>query len=821
MSVLHRKLGRELKNAGGLLFAIVSIVAVGVACYVAMGSAYNNLNEAKRRYYRQCRMADFSIELKKVPLAELAPIAELPGVVEIRPRIDFHATVDLPDVAEPLNGLVLSLPDRRVQEPKKGPGLICAKHPPGRSGKLNLVPFSATIINDIVIRRGGYFTERRKNEVIVNEAFAARHKLVPGDWIHLVLNNRRQELFVVGTAISSEFVYMLGPGAIVPDPEHFGVFYLKQSYAEDVFDFDGAANRVLGRLAPAARDNPYLVLRRAEQLLSPYGVFSTTPLKDQASNNYLSQEIQGLRSFAFFMPTVFLAVAALVLNVLLNRLVEQQRTTVGTLKAMGYSNRQVFIHFLEFGLIVGLAGGLLGCALGYWMAEGMTIQYRRFFEFPELNNHFYPGLQLTGLVISVICAILGSLHGTRLVLKLKPAEAMRPKPPKQGGAVLLERITWLWQRLGSNWRMVLRSIIRNRVRTAVGVFAAAMGASVLVAGFMMADASNYLVDFQFKWILKSDIDLAFKDEHGEDALLEAARLPGVDRAEPTLNVGCTFYNGPYSKKGGITGLARGAKLTVPRDCDARPIRIPSAGLAMSRKLAEILHLQRGDLVTFRPTKGLRKEQRVPVVEISDSYLGTYVYTDIRYLSRLVGEQFAMTGVQLRTDRDPANLAALYGQLKKLPALEAVNTRADMIESLEKTLVDTMWVFIGLLVVFAGIVFFGSILNASLVSLAERQREVATLRVLGYGPWQIGSLLLRESMIVTLIGTAIGMPLGYLLAVGTSMAYDTEMFRFPVVAQTHTWVWTVMLAILFGLLAHLFVQRAIHRMDWLEALNAKE
>jgi len=792
VSVLDRKLGRELKAAGGLLLAITSIIAVGVACYVAMGSAYNNLTEAKRRYYRQCRMADFWIELKKVPLAELEPVTRLPGVAAIRPRIQFYATVDLDSVAEPLNGLVLSLPDRR--EP---------------------------VLNDIVLRGGGYFTDRRENEVIVNEAFARHHGLEPGQWIHLVLNNRRQELFIVGTAISSEFVYMLGPGAITPDPEHFGVFYLKQSYAEDVFDFDGAANQMVGRLAPDMRHNPKELLRRAEQLLSGYGVFTTAPLDDQASNKYLSQEIQGLQSFAYFMPAVFLAVAALVLNVLLSRLAEQQRTVVGTLKALGYSDRQVFVHFLKFGLTVGLAGGIIGCGLGYWMAEGMTIQYRKFFEFPELNNHFYPGLQFSGLAISVVCAVLGSLHGTRAVLKLQPAEAMRPKPPKQGGAVLLERIGWFWNRLSSDWRMVLRSVIRNRVRTVAGIFAATMGASILVSGFMMAEASNYLVDFQFKWILRSDIDLTFKDEHGEDALLEAAALPGVDRAEPILNVACTFFNGPYQKKGGITGLAPHARLTVPRDCQARPVRIPSAGLAMSRKLAEILHLKRSDWVTFRPIKGIREILRAQVVEISDSYLGTAVYADIHYLSRLIHEEMAMTGVQLTTDGDPAQLATLYRELKRLPALQAVNTRADMVESLESTIVETMWVFIGLLVVFAGIVFFGSILNASLVSLAERQREVATLRVLGYGPWQIGNLMLRESMIVTLLGTLLGMPVGYGLSVLTAMAYESEMFRFPVVSSPGTWIWTLVLATLFGLMAHLIVQWAIHHMDWLEALQAKE
>jgi len=792
VSVLDRKLGRELWDSLWLLLAITSIIAVGVACFVSMGSSYNNLRQAKSRYYTQCRMADFSIELKKVPLAELAPVAELPGVTAIRPRIRFAATVALEDNPRPLNGLVLSLPDRR--EP---------------------------VIDDIVLRQGGYFTDRRDNEVIVNEKFAETHRLKPGDWIHLVLNNRRQELFVVGTAISSEFVYLMGPGTIMPDPEHYGVFYIKQTYAEDVFDFDGAANQVVGLLAPDVRDHPNLILRRAEQILAPYGVFTTTPLADQPSNKMISQEIEGLRAVAIFMPAIFLAVAALVLNVLLTRLADQQRTVVGTLKALGYSDRQVFMHFLKFGLTIGITGGLLGCVAGYGLAELMTMEYRKYFEFPELNNHFYFGLQSAGVLISVLCAVVGSVRGTRAVLRLRPAEAMRPKPPRQGGAVLLEHAVWFWRRLSSGWRMVLRGIVRNRVRTAAGVFAAAMGASVLVAGFMMTEATFYLIDFQFKWIQRSDFELALKGERGEDALFEAARLPGVDRAEPTLNVACTFFNGPYRKKGGITGLASDATLTVPRDRRARPIRIPSAGLAMSRKLAEILHLEHGDTVGLRTIKGERRTYEVPVVEIADSYMGTAVYADIEYLSRLLGEEFVMTGVQLKTDRKAENMAALFRELKQLPGLEAVTSRLDMIKSLEETVIRNMGVFIGMIVVFAGIVFFGSILNASLVSLAERRRELATLRVLGYGPWQIGSLMLRESMIVTLIGTVLGMPIGYMLTVGMARLYDTEMFRFPVVCSAGTFVWTVVLAVVFTFAAHLFVQRSVHKMDWLEALQAKE
>ena len=150
------------------------------------------------------------------------------------------------------------------------------------------------------------------------------------------------------------------------------MFYVKQSYAEEVFDMDGAANQVVGMLAPEWRDQPDEVLRRAEYLLSDYGVFSTTPRKDQPSNRFLSDEIRGLGVFAKIMPIIFLAVAALVLNVLMTRLIDQQRSVVGTLKALGYSNAQVFWHFMKFGGLVGLCGGLVGLPMGYGMATFIT-----------------------------------------------------------------------------------------------------------------------------------------------------------------------------------------------------------------------------------------------------------------------------------------------------------------------------------------------------------------------------------------------------------------------------------------------------------------
>jgi putative ABC transport system permease protein len=789
---LDRKLLREARASKGLILAITSLVAVGVMCYVYMNSAYYNLRAARDQYFAQCRLADFWIDVKKAPLTELADIASIPGVSEIHPRIQFLATVDLERSEYPLNAYVVSLPDERK-----------------------------TIINDVVLKRGSYFTDRRENEVLVNDNFARKHNLHPGQWIHLILNNRREELFIVGTAISSEFVYLVSPGSLTPDPERFGVFYVKRTYAEEVFDMDGACNQITGLVAPEYRTHPDAILDTIERRLETYGVFAKTPRRDQPPTRFLNDEITGLGTFATIMPVIFLAVAALVLNVLMARLIDQQRVIIGTLKGLGYSNGQIFWHFTKFGGLIGLFGGLVGCVLGYRMAEFVTGLYHQFFEFPDLHNEFYTPLYVTGLVISLCCALIGSAQGAYSALRLQPAEAMRPKPPKQGRRVWLERFPLFWNRLSFGWRMVLRNVIRNRLRSAVGLFAAMMGAGLLMTGFTLQYCIRYLIDFQFQRVIRSDVDLAFKDERGPEALAEARRLPGVDYAEPTLEVACEFFNGRHTRKGGITGLVRGARLTVPRDLEGRPIRIPQSGVAMTRKMAELLHLSVGDRVTIRPAKGERRVVQAPVMEISDSYIGLSVYAEINYLSRLVDEELAVTGVQLAMDPRPAAYRRFYREIKQLPALQAYNERASNIRNLITTLVNTQDIFIGLITLFAGVIFFASLLNTSLIGLAERRREVATLRVVGYGPWQIGGFFLRESMIINVLGTLLGFPLGYGLVWYLTVVYDTEMFRFPLVLPASVLLKTFALAIVFGVAAHAFVQREIHRMDWREALNVKE
>ncbi len=316
-------------------------------------------------------MADFWIDVKKVPLAELDFWQHCPASAKF--AREFNRTP--PSIwivsTSRLNGMVLSLPDHSTADHQRHRAL-----------------------------RGSYFTDTRRNEVHRQRHLRRQAGLHPGQWIHLLVNNRREELFIVGTAISSEFVYLVGPGSLTPDPRTFRrVLFEAKLRRRSVRH--GRRREPNCRRAGAGRGaigrTKFCSVRNI--CLSDYGVFSTTPRKDQPSNRFLSDEIRGLGVFAQVMPVIFLAVAAMVLNVVMVRLIDQQRSIVGTLEsAWAIPTPRCFGTFMKFGGLVGLCGGLVGLPMGYGMATFITSVLRNFFEFPHLENVIYPDLYLQGLV---------------------------------------------------------------------------------------------------------------------------------------------------------------------------------------------------------------------------------------------------------------------------------------------------------------------------------------------------------------------------------------------------------------------------------------
>ena len=792
MPVLHKKIRRDIRQSLGVLLTVIAIIAVGAGSFIALRSAQRILETSKFAYYRNYHFGDFWIDLKKAPLPAVEKIADLPGVARVEPRIVFDVILDLPHVTQPLTGRLVSAPTDGFED----------------------------TINGICLVRGSGFSDDREEEIIISEAFAQAHKLDPGDRIGLILNRKQQSFIIAGTAISPEYVYMVrGGGDITPDPEHFGVLYAKRAYVEEILDFKDACNQITGLLAPDFRGNTDELLDRMERILEPYGVFSAIPRSLQASNRFLSDEINGLAATAAILPTIFLLVAALVLNILMNRLAERQRTVIGTLKALGYSNRQVLVHFLTFGIAIGIVGGLAGIGVGISMASGMIELYKTFFQFPNFVFNVYPDLLLIGTSISLLFAVGGTAKGVWSVLKLHPAEAMRQKPPERGGAIFLEKIPYLWRRLSFRSHMALRSLFRHPPRTLTGVIASALSSAIIFLTLVMYDSTYFLVDFQFTHIAHSDADISMRDERNLQALLEARSLPGVDYAEPTLAVVCDLQHQWRSRRISIVGLSENHRLITPMQKNLDPIEIPDEGLVMSQKLAEILGVTVGDQLRLTPVRGRRNEIQVTLAGISDSYFGLDCYADQQYLSRLVGEAAAVNSVQLTVDKSKTD--RLYRKIKTLPNAQGLTVRADALHNIEKTLTETLSSTLGISFLFAGIIAFGSMLNGSMIEIGDRLREISTFRVLGYSSSKISGIFLRQNLTIYVLGLILAFPLGYGLSLLSAQAYNTELFRMPIVVRPTSIIFTIILTLFFVLFAQFFVYRTIGRLDWLEGTKVKE
>jgi putative ABC transport system permease protein len=334
------------------------------------------------------------------------------------------------------------------------------------------------------------------------------------------------------------------------------------------------------------------------------------------------------------------------------------------------------------------------------------------------------------------------------------------------------------------------------------------------------DSFHELIAFTFDRMLVSDFDLSFEDEVNWSGFLEAKRLPGIDYAEPVLTVACTFHNGHHSKRGAVTGIVADAQLTVPRDRQGDPLTMPEHGVVLTRRLAEILDARPGKPIVIVPLKGARERLIIPVNSIVESYVGTAAYADFRYLNGVIGEEHALNSVQAKVSPERAVAQKFFQALKQTPKLQGFSAvREQKTQLLD--LLKPLKIVNRFLIAFAGLLFCGGIVTSSLISLAERKQEIATFRVLGYQPGQIGGIFLRESILLNFVGTLLGLPVGYAFALYINKFVGTDLTRLPFVIDTSTWILTIILAVIFTLIGYLPVYRAVRRLDWIAALNVNE
>ena len=786
LRALDRKLLRDLRRIRGQVLAIALVMACGVALLVMSLTAIEALENTAAAYYERYRFAHVFARVKRAPEHLAARIRHIPGVHVVETRIVHPAVLDIAGFDEPVVGQLISVPEHG--EP---------------------------LLNRLALRQGRYPNAAAPDETILSEPFADAHGLAIGGSLRAVINGHWRRLRVVGIALSPEYVYTIGPGALMPDDRRFGVLWLGRRSLEAALDLDGAFNDV--SLEVVRGTDIERVIDRLDRVLGAYGGVGAYARADQISNWFLSNEIVQLRTLAGILPVIFLAVSAFLTNMVLARLIAVERSEIGLLKAFGYDNRAVAMHYVKLVLIIGAIGVAMGWFMGFWLGRHNTQTYAEFYRFPFLLFQPGPRAFLIAAAASIAAALLGALFAVRRVLALSPAESMRPPlPPLFRRARLVARaLYWLEQPT----RIILRQIGRWPLRSLLTSAGIGMAVAVLIVSMQWLDAINHIVDVYFLQAQGQDVTVGLAEVRGAQAQSNLASLPGVLASEPMRVVAAKLRAGSREQREAIQGVPARQQLYRVYDASGQALELPPEGLVISTMLARLLDVRPGDRVSVEVLDGRRPRFEVPVVRVFETYIGSPAYMDIRALNRLMREGSSLSAVHVRVD--PAQLGRFLGELKQIPQVSSIMLRQAAVTTFHETMARTLLIFVSFFVAFSCTLAFGVTYNSARIALSERGRELATLRVIGFTRAEISYILLGETGVLTLAALPLGCAFGYGVARLVAGAFETELYRVPFVIAASTYGWAMVAGLVATAASALLVRRRLDHLDLIAVLKTRE
>jgi putative ABC transport system permease protein len=787
LRALDRKLLRDLRGMRGQAIAIAFVMIAGVTTYVSMISIYDTLEITLERYYRDYRFADGFASVRRAPEQVAERLRLVPGIGEVETRVTAAANLEIPGYPDPVTALIASLPEG-----------------------------GQPVLNRLYVREGRLVRPGREDEVVLNEPFADAHSLAPGDRITAIISGRRRAMTVVGIALSPPYLMQMQPGTVFPDPERFGILWMGRPALSAAYEMTGAFNEVAFTLAPGASIAD--VTDGVDRVLARFGGTGAYGRADHPSHALLMEEFRQLQGMAAVLPVIFLAVAAFLLNIVVTRLIGHQREQVAVLKAFGYRDRDVGWHYVKLVLVIAVVGAIGGTLLGAWAGRGLGQIYLEYYRFPYLDYTLRPAVLLTAIALTTGAAILGVLRSVRRAVRLPPAEGMRPPPPASYRATVLERLG-LARFLDQPSRIILRNLERQPAKAAITVLGIASACAILVSGLFFSDIIDHVIRVQYGLAQREDVTVSFVQPTSMAALYEVRALPGVQHAEPFRFVPVRLRHGHRSYDTGIEGIPAGGYLRRVISTELEPVPIPGEGIVLTTTLAHILGVGPGDELTVEILEGRRRTRAVQVAGLAEQYIGLAAYMELRALNRLAGEAQAISGAYLLID--PLHEPALNDALRDRPGVASIVTQERAISAYMDTAAESILVFMGILSLFAGVIAFGVVYNSMRISLSERDRELASMRVLGFRRGEVAYILLGEMAILVLLAIPVGFALGVGLGTWSLAALETEMFSFPAIFGRSTFGTAALVVLAAATLSALMVRRQLNRLDLIGVLKTRE
>ncbi len=785
MHAIDKKLLRDFRRLWAQALAIALVLACGVAIVLISLGMYRALDETRTAYYARNRFADLFATVRRAPTGLLHEISAIPGVQAVDARVSGTVILDVPGLTEAAVGRILSLPE--TDDPILNVPILL-------SGTL---PLAAS-------------------QVVVNRPFALANRLRIGDVIEANLNGRKRPLTISGTALSPEFIYTIGPGALLPDNRTFGILWIRYDAAAVAFDMTGAFNDLSLKLDRRTPVQP--VIDALDILLEPYGSLGAHGRDRQQSNSFLDAEIGQLRSMAIILPPVFFGISAFLVAMVMGRIVTLERSEIGLLKALGYSDLEICLHYLMLAGLIALAGIGIGWAVGTWLAWKMSLQYARFFDFPFLV--FQVSAWVYGLsgLLALFTTTLGAARSAIIAARLAPAVAMLPPVPPKFRQTWIDRVMAV-ARFSQPTVMILRSLTRWPLRSALTMLGISMAVASVMASSGMRGSLEGLVDQAFYQSNRQDAMLMFAPDLPLSAIEDVGRLPGVRQVEGLQYHPAVLRNAQYEKRVAIEARSAAPDLSRVIAGDGSVLDAPPGGIMLSERLAGQLHVAISDTVRADFLSGVRGTYELRVTAIVTQYFGLGAYVDLTYINRLLGQspRISVANVTL----DATQVDALHAAIKTTPNLIGTNMMAETRRSFRATISQNVTIMTTIYITIAVLITIGVTYNSARILLSERSRELASLRILGFSRWQVSYILIGETMLLAVLAQPLGWGLGYLLGLAITGSFASDLYSIPLISDPAGFATASLVVLAAALGSVLVVRRRLDNLDLVEVMKTRE
>lgn len=668
-------------------------------------------------------------------------------------------------------------------------------------------------INKIILSEGRL--PERANECVLDEEIEGINL---GDTITLKTNDPRfieQQLKVVGFAKSPLYVSNDRGSSTLASGTVDYFMYINQDnirgnfYTDMYITIDSDDNL----FSDTYQEKVTKIQEKIEEENTNWYTFN---LYDNAGFSSYSDDTYRIENIAKIFPVIFFVVAILISLTSMTRMVEEQRVQIGTLKALGYTNRSIASKYIIYASLATLIGGFVGIIIGVNLIPRIIyMMYLSMYNTKDLIVGYHWSYSLFGLVVAYLCIIIAVIYACVKEMRNNPATLMRPKSPKSGKRILLEHIDFIWKRLNFTNKVTCRNMFRYKKRflmTILGI----MGCTALIfAGFGLKDSIGSMLPLQYGEVFKYDLQIVLSNEQEEK---EITVLDEQDDITKYTTVRMESSTIEFEKESN-----EDTQIVVVDEDINDFITLGDTdfeqGIFLTRKLAKLLNVSEDDVITISNATG--ETANVKVSKIVDNYLRHYVYMDKELYVRLFKESPKYNVALVNTkDMDDNEMEALSTDLLESNSFSKVILTSDIASALDDTL-ENMDYVVWILIVSAGVLALTVLYNLSNVNISERIRELATIKVLGFYDREVYNYVSKENTVLTAIGIALGLGAGYFLTLIIVKTCELDILMFPTDIGIWCYIISIILTIVFTIIIQIINYFALKKIDMIESLKSIE